>query len=61
MQRSHSRSFGIRHNFYGTESFCFYVFAKSVVFPTDRQKLEAQKTCDIIHHGSFASGADFCQ
>ena len=28
---------------------------------TDRQKLEAQMTCVIFHHGPFVSGADFCQ
>jgi hypothetical protein len=27
--------------------------------PTNRQKLEAQKTCDIIHPVSLVSGADF--
>jgi hypothetical protein len=28
--------------------------------PTNRQKLEAQKTCDIIHPVSLVSGADLC-
>jgi hypothetical protein len=32
----------------------------SLISPTNRQKLEAQKTCDIIIHVSFVSSADYC-
>jgi len=33
--------------------------AEFVVSQTDRLKFEAQKNSDIIHPGSFVSGADF--